>query len=112
MEKFGLLNVKKFVENVAIMRTLSVLFLLLFITVDDICIEYLAFPRIKRQMPFEGIGPEIPPPPPPPNEGFNNPQMQFEGGPGPVIPNQFNEGFQQPPMNPNYGNPVVEGGLI
>ncbi|KRY75471.1 hypothetical protein T4B_12687, partial [Trichinella pseudospiralis] len=105
MEKFGLLNVKKFVENVAIMRTLSVLFLLLFITVD-------AFPRIKRQMPFEGIGPEIPPPPPPPNEGFNNPQMQFEGGPGPVIPNQFNEGFQQPPMNPNYGNPVVEGGLI
>ncbi|KRZ79202.1 hypothetical protein T10_12633, partial [Trichinella papuae] len=86
--------------NVAIMRTLSILFLLLFITVE-------AFPRTKRQMPFEGIGPEIPP-----NEGFNNPQMQFEGGPGPVIPNQFNEGFQQPFMNPNYGNPVIEGGLI
>ncbi|KRX23605.1 General transcription factor 3C polypeptide 3 [Trichinella nelsoni] len=95
----------KFVENVAIMRTLSILFLLLFITVE-------AFPRTKRQMPFEGIGPEIPPPPPPPNEGFNNPQMQFEGGPGPAIPNQFNEGFQQPFVNPNFGNPVIEGGLI
>ncbi|KRY38045.1 General transcription factor 3C polypeptide 3 [Trichinella spiralis] len=95
----------KFVENVAIMRTLSILFLLLFITVE-------AFPRTKRQMPFEGIGPEIPPPPPPPNEGFNNPQMQFGGGPGPVIPNQFNEGFQQPFVNPNFDNPVIGGGLI
>ncbi|KRY45794.1 General transcription factor 3C polypeptide 3 [Trichinella britovi] len=95
----------KFAENVAIMRTLSILFLLLFITVE-------ALPRTKRQMPFEGIGPEIPPPPPPPNEGFNNPQMQFEGGPGPVIPNQFNEGFQQPFANPNFDNPVIEGGLI